>query len=138
MSFIPECQPGDKLVCLESFSASPKGVPFSWTTCRTFKIGERVRYVSHYRDEHYKDHPAGWMVVCEAADGNEYAATQIYFVTREAWRNLEGYFTRRVIRQLLTKPFRMIVLKPFRALRKRMAHRRDQPNVPPQSLPPKG
>jgi hypothetical protein len=138
MSFIPECQSGDKLVCIESFSASPRGEPFSWATSRTFKIGERVRYVSHYRDEQYKDHPAGWMVVFEAADCNEYAATQSYFVTREAWRSLEGYFTRRVIRRLITKPFRMIVLKPLRALRKHVAPRKDSSSGPPQPQPPKG
>lgn len=138
MSFLPESQPGDKLVCIESFSASAKGEPFSWATCRTFKIGERVRYLSHYRDDHYKDHPAGWMVIFEAADAKEYAATQTYFLTREAWRNLEEYFVRYVIRKAFTKPFRMMVLKPFRALRKRVARPKDVQKAPPPSPPLKG
>ncbi len=99
MSFIPECQVGDQLVCIESFSASPKGESFSWATCRTFKIGEPVRYVSHYRDEYYKDHPGGWMVVLEAADGKTYAATQTYFVTEECWQGLKKFFARRLLHE---------------------------------------
>ncbi|HYT95555.1 MAG TPA: hypothetical protein VEL76_42945 [Gemmataceae bacterium] len=133
MSVILESQPGDKLVCVEAFSASPKGAPFSWATSRTFKIGERVRYVSHYRDEHHKDHPTGWMVVVLAADGKEYAATQTYFLTREAWGNLEGHF----LRKLLTKPF-YLFLKPLRALRKRLRRRESKQENSAQPPPRKG
>src|SRR5262245_19762589 len=123
MSVIMESQPGDKLVCVESFSASPKGEPFSWQTCRTFRVGDRVRYVSHYRDEHKKDHPTGWMVVIQADDGKEYAGTQTYFLTREAWRSLEKHFFNRAVRKLATMPIRMLVLKPLRAIKKRLLRR---------------
>ena len=78
------------------------------------------------------------MVIFEAADAKEYAATQTYFLTREAWRNLEDYFVRYVIRKAFMKPFRMMVLKPFRALRKRVARRKDSQKAPPQSPPLKG
>lgn len=129
MSVILESQPGDKLVCIEGFSVSPPGEPFSWETCRTLKIGERVRYVSHYRDEHYKDNPVGWMVVFKTEDGKQYAATQTYFVTRDGWRQLDTYFWRHILRRVFTKPLRSLILKPLRSLRKRSSR-------PP--LPPKG
>ncbi|MCI0459020.1 MAG: hypothetical protein L0Z62_18845 [Gemmataceae bacterium] len=138
MSVIIESQPGDKLVCVESFSASPRGEPFSWQTSRTFRIGERVKYVTHYRDEHRMDQPTGWMVVVSAEDGKEYAATQTYFLTREAWRALERYFVNRTVRKLVGMPLRLLVLKPLRAIKKRLLSRKARPQSPPQLQPPQG
>ena len=97
MSVIIESQAGDELICIEGFSASPEGESFSWKTSRTFRVGERIRYVSSYRDEHFKDHP-GWMVVFDAVDGKRYAATQTYFVTEECWQGLKKFFARRSLR----------------------------------------
>src|SRR5438132_8676634 len=99
MSVIIESQAGDELVCIEQFSATAQGVPFSWDTCHTFRVGERIRYVSSYRDEHFKDHPVGWMVVFDAEDGGRYAATQTYFVTEECWQGLKKFFARRLLRE---------------------------------------
>jgi len=100
MSVILESQPGDDLICIEQFSGSPQGVTPSWETDRTFRIGERVRYVSFFQDQHYKDHPGlGWMVVFDAADGKRYAATQTYFVTEECWQSLKKFFARRLFRE---------------------------------------
>ncbi len=135
MSVIIESQPGDKLVCIASFSAAPKGEPFVWETSRTFKIGERVRYLSHYREERDKDYPAGWLVVVKAADGKEYAATQTYFVTRAVWRNLEAHVSVTVGR-LAAKLFRLLWRKPIRSLRKRLRGRNQGQPHPP--LPPRG
>jgi hypothetical protein len=98
MSVIVESQPGDVLVCIEGFSASPKGEPFSWETSRTFRVGESVRYVSYYQDDHFKDRPVGWMVTFEATDGKTYAATQTYFVTCECWEGLKRFFAKRLLR----------------------------------------
>src|SRR5439155_7117972 len=94
-----ESQPGDELICIAGFSGPPQGVTPSWETDRTFQIGERVRYVSSYRDEHFKDHPVGWMVVFDAADGKRYAATQTYFVTEECWERLKKFFARRLLHE---------------------------------------
>jgi hypothetical protein len=99
MSVIIESQAGDELVCIEQFSATPQGVPFCWDTCHTFRVGERIRYVSCYRDEYFKDHPVGWMVVFDGEDGRRYAATQTYFVTQECWRGLKKSFARRLLRE---------------------------------------
>ena len=99
MSVIIESQEGDRLVCIEEFSGSPQGVIRSQETSRTFQIGERVRYVNSYRDEHFKDHPVGWMVLFDAADGKRYAATQTYFVTEECWQGLKKFFARRLLRE---------------------------------------
>src|SRR4051812_10497996 len=99
MSAILDSQAGDELICIESFSASPEGTPFSWETSRTFRIGERVLYVDFFRDQHFQDHPSGWMIRFDAADGRRYAATQTYFVTEECWKGLKGFFARRLLRE---------------------------------------
>src|SRR5438445_543408 len=82
MSVILEAQVGSEVINIQEFHASPEGKPFSWDTSRKFRIGERVRYVSYFQDEHYKNHPGlGWMVVIETSDGTRYAATHNQFVT---------------------------------------------------------
>jgi hypothetical protein len=100
MSVILESQAGDEVVCIEPFSASPDGTTPSAQTNREFRVGERVRYVSFRQDQHYKDHPGlGWMVLFEAADGKQYAATQTYFVTEECWHGLIRFFAKRLFRE---------------------------------------
>jgi hypothetical protein len=98
MSPILEAQVGDEIICIGEFSASPHGEGFSWETSRSFRIGERVRYAGYYRDDHYKDHPTGWMVLFDAPDGRRYGATQTYFVTLDSWRRLKQFFARRLLR----------------------------------------
>lgn len=94
MGVIVESQSGDPLYCILQFHASPHGELFSWETCRSFRVGERITYLDSYRDEHFRDHPVGWMVVFEAADGKRYAATESYFVNEECWKGLKRFFTR--------------------------------------------
>lgn len=104
MSVIIESQKGDELICIEEFSGSPQGVTRSWDTRRTFRVGEHVRYVSFFQDEHDKDIPGlGWMVVFDAADGKRYAATQTYFVTQECWEGLRKHFAKRTRRKSSAK-----------------------------------
>ena len=98
MSVILESQPGDELIILEEFHASPQGERFSWKSSHRFRIGERVRYVSFFQDEHDKDLPGlGWMVVFDARDGKRYNAAQTYFVTEDCWKGLEKLFARRLL-----------------------------------------
>jgi hypothetical protein len=100
MSVILESQAGDELITIEEFNASPQGEAFSWETSHRFRVGERIRYVSFFQDEHYKNHPGlGWMVVFDAADGKRYAATQTYFVTEECWQRLKKFFAKRLLRE---------------------------------------
>jgi hypothetical protein len=99
MSAILEAQVGDEIVCIGEFSASPHGEGFSWGTSRTFRIGERLRFAGYYRDDHYKDHPTGWMVLFDAPDGKRYSATQTYFVTTDCWLGLKRFFARRLLRE---------------------------------------
>jgi hypothetical protein len=100
MSVILESQPGDELIIIEAFHASPDGEPFSWESSHHFRVGERVRYVEYVQDQHYKDHPGlGWMVRFEAADGKPYTATQTYFVTEDCWQGLKKFFARRLLRE---------------------------------------
>ncbi len=100
MSVILESQPGDELINIQEFNASPEGMPSSWETSHRFRVGERVRYVSFFQDQHYKDHPGlGWMIIFDAADGKRYAATQTYFVTDECWQGLKRFFARRLLRE---------------------------------------
>jgi hypothetical protein len=100
MSVILESQPGDDLVCIQEFHASPEGAGgFSWDTSRKFRVGERVRYVSFRQHPSLKDSPASWTVLFDAADGQQYAATQTQFVTEEAWQRLKRFFARRLLRE---------------------------------------
>jgi hypothetical protein len=100
MSAILETEPGGELVCIEPFSAPPEEAPPGAKPRRTFRIGERVRYVGYYQDDRLKDNPAGWMVLFESTGSrgrDRYAATQTYFVTTECWEALKKYFAKRLI-----------------------------------------
>ena len=99
MSVIIESQSGDEIVCIEEFSGPPQGEQPSPETRRTFRIGERVRYLSYYRDQNLHDHPVCWMVVFQASDGRQYTATQTYFVTQECWQGLKKFFAHRLLRE---------------------------------------
>jgi hypothetical protein len=99
MSVIIDSQPGDEVIVIEEFHASPEGESFSWETSRRFRVGERVRYAGFLQDQYYKDHPGlGWTVRFEASDGKRYAATQTYFVTEDCWHGLKRFFARRLLR----------------------------------------
>jgi len=95
MSVINESLAGDEIYCLEEFVTSPHGQPFSWKTCKKIRVGERVRFLSGYRDENLEENPVCWMVIFEAADGKHYAGTQTYFVTKECWERLTKHFSAR-------------------------------------------
>jgi hypothetical protein len=111
MSVILECQPGDTFYCLQTFHASPDGEGFSWNTAHEFRVGERLRYVSHRQSPNYKNRPNSWLVIFEAADGKRYAATQTYFVTAEAWEELKKYFGQRHPRKLPAAPPHAVTIK---------------------------
>jgi len=98
MSVLLECQPGNEIVCIEPFHASPDGEGFSWQTCRAFQVGERVRFLGSRLDAHFKDRPNGWQVLFEAADGKRYASAQTYFVTDECWDGIEQHCFRSLAR----------------------------------------
>jgi hypothetical protein len=97
MSVIHDSEAGDELICIQQFSASPDGEPFSWETSRTFRVGERVRYATFRQNRSLKDNPVCWLVVFDAADGRRYSATQTYFVNEESWQGLKKFFARRVL-----------------------------------------
>jgi hypothetical protein len=99
MNVILESEPGDELVCIQVFLATPEGVPFSSENSHTFRIGESVSYVNFRQNKHQKDSPAGWHVIVRAADGKHYAATQTFFVTEECWEGLKKFLARRVLRE---------------------------------------
>jgi hypothetical protein len=99
MSVINDSQAGDELICLEEFTGPPIGVRPGPETSRTFRVGERVRYVSFYRDQNLHDNPVCWMVIFDAANGKRYAATQTYFVTEDCWQGLKKFFAKRLLRE---------------------------------------
>ena len=104
MSVILESQAGDELSCIESFSGSPQGVVPSWESSRTFRVGERVRFVGSHLEKNLEVSPAGWMVLFDASDGHRYAASQTYFVNEECWRGLKTYFARRLLKEPRRNP----------------------------------
>ena len=97
MSVITETEPGGEMVCILGFSARPRGrdnQPIA-SAQRTFRVGERVRYVTFFYKNTPHDNPTGFMAVFEplhSADKNRYAATQDYFVTADCWEGLRKYF----------------------------------------------
>lgn len=99
MSVLLNCQPGDEIVCIEAFHASPDGESFSWDTSRRFRVGERLLFVGARQDPHFKDGPNGWHVIFEVTGGKRYAAVQTYFVTDDCWARVKRYFARRLLRE---------------------------------------
>jgi hypothetical protein len=92
MSVLLETRPGDPIVCVQEFHASPDGQPFSWDTSRSFRVGERVRFASGRLNQRFADRPNGWLVVFETPDGSRFAAAQSYFLTEDAWSKIEQHF----------------------------------------------
>jgi hypothetical protein len=87
-----EYLPGEEVICIQAFHASPDGEGFSWQASREFHVGERLRFLGSRQNPHLKDRPNGWLVIIETADSKRYAATQTYFVTEECWRGIEQFF----------------------------------------------
>ncbi|MCI0683400.1 MAG: hypothetical protein L0Y71_14950 [Gemmataceae bacterium] len=112
MSVALECLDGDVFYCMDSFHACPRGEPFSWKRSRRFEVGDSLRFVRAYLDEHFKEHPSGWMIVFKAADDKEYAATQTYFATAERWNALKQHFTQRQRRPRATSKSRVVTRRP--------------------------
>jgi hypothetical protein len=101
MSAILETEPGGELVCIMPFSAMPKDAT-AGSKRRSFRIGERVRYVGYYQDKNLADNPAGWMVLFESNESKgprRFAATQTYFVMTESWEALKKYFAKGLMRE---------------------------------------
>jgi hypothetical protein len=97
MSAITEAAPGGELVCILGFSARPRNqgsMPIPKER-RTFRVGERVRYVSSFFKGTPEDNPTGHMAVFEPLDQddmNRYAAAASYFVSLDCWEGLRKYF----------------------------------------------
>jgi len=49
MNVILESEPGAELICVTEFPCLARGTTRSWETMRTFRVGDRVRYVGYYR-----------------------------------------------------------------------------------------
>jgi hypothetical protein len=105
MSVLQEAQAGDDIIVIQEFHASPEGESFSWDTSRKFRVGQHVRFVRFFQDEHLKDLPGlGWTIVFDAADGKLYAATQTLFVTQDCWASMKRFFARRLMRDPSRRP----------------------------------
>jgi hypothetical protein len=91
MSVILECQSGDPMYCIATFSTCPRGTLFSWAQSREIKVGEKVTFRGSEEDEHFKDHPNRWQVIYETLDGLQFQAVAYLFVTEETWLNILEY-----------------------------------------------
>lgn len=102
MGVITETEPGGEIVCVLEFSARPRDAdrrPASEKR-RTFRVGQRVRYVGFFDKRSPEDNPTGRMIVFEPLDPrdrNQYAATQGYFVTDECWEGIARHFARSLV-----------------------------------------
>jgi hypothetical protein len=98
MSVINDSEKGDELICVADFTAAPQGQRPSAQTNRSFRVGERVRYLGFFRHPNLQDNPVCWNIVFEASDGKQYAATQTLFLTKEAWQGIKKHFARRLLK----------------------------------------
>ena len=102
MSAITETEPGGEMVCILEFSAQPRdgqARPIPGER-RMFRIGERVRYLTHFFKNTPEDNPIGYMAVFEPLDPKDkkhYAATQTYFVSLDCWEGLKKHFASTLI-----------------------------------------
>jgi hypothetical protein len=101
MSAITETEPGGEMVCIVSFSARPLDAsPEESRGRRTFHVGERVRYLTHFFRDTPHDNPVGYMAVfvpIDPGDTTHYAATQDYFVSMDCWDGLRKYFASQLV-----------------------------------------
>jgi hypothetical protein len=102
MCAITETEPGGEMVCIVGFSARPhdvEGRPIPRER-RRFRIGERVRYITHFFKNTPEDNPIGYMAVFEPLDPkdkNRYAAAEVYFVSLDCWEGLRKHFASTLI-----------------------------------------
>ena len=102
MRAITETEPGGEMVCILDFSARPYELSTQdkQRTRRAFRVGERVRYVSHFVKASPEDNPVGAMAVFKPlgpGDETRYAATQDYFVTPDCWEGLREHFAGKLV-----------------------------------------
>jgi hypothetical protein len=83
------------VICVQEFSASPDGAPFSWETSKCFTVGDRLNFVEGRKNSRFPGHPNEWSVVFRTKDNTTYSAAQNYFVTDEVWKRIEDYFAKR-------------------------------------------
>src|SRR4051812_23503710 len=99
MSAISETEPGGEMVCILGFSARPRDSDHELIPGerRTFRVGERVRYLASFSKGTPEDNPTGLMAVFAPIDPKDkkcYAATQHYFASLDCWEGLEAYFAK--------------------------------------------
>ena len=102
MSAITETEPGGVMICILDFSARPRETPTHENPGprRSFRVGERVIYLSHFYRAEPDDNPVGVMAVFHPLDTDlkiPYAATQYYFVTPDCWEGLRRHFTSKLV-----------------------------------------
>jgi hypothetical protein len=90
-----ESQKGDRLYCIGEFYAMPDGMPFDWSGCHRFQVGEGVVFCGHRINDASPNHPSRYMVLFEATDGRLYSAVESYFVSDDTWNQLADHFSRR-------------------------------------------
>jgi hypothetical protein len=99
MSAILAAETGADLICIQRFRAWPKGEESDPKACRTFRIGERVRYSGFYKDTKLKQNPAGWLVLFEVKGSKrprQFMTIQTHFVTGDDWERLKRFFARQL------------------------------------------
>ncbi|HEV3122690.1 MAG TPA: hypothetical protein VGY53_12335 [Isosphaeraceae bacterium] len=106
MSDIFTAQTGEDLVCIQRFTAWPKGEESALRARRTFRMGERVRYIGFFQDPKLKQSPEGWKVLFEVRGSKrprQFATTQANFVTGANWERLRKFFARRIAADMLPR-----------------------------------
>ncbi|QVK19327.1 hypothetical protein KHQ81_06455 [Mycoplasmatota bacterium] len=91
MSVITESLENYPIIIISNFVACEYEMEFDWKYAREFKLGEVVYYVDDYKDENIRNEHLQWMVKFRTKDGGIYSASQLYFVTEDAWKDIEEY-----------------------------------------------
>lgn len=93
MSVIMESRLGDKIVfVIGDVRLCEFGIEFTWKNSREFKVGELVTYVDAHKDPRCTQDYLSWYIKFETDDHKIYAATQLYFVTLDEWKEIGLYW----------------------------------------------
>lgn len=92
MSVISESAEQMIIVVISQFVACQYGTSFTWEDSREFNIGDKVKFLDAFEDTNVRQEHLKWKVKFLCEDGNVYAASQLYFVTIEAWEEIVKHF----------------------------------------------
>lgn len=88
MSVITDSLEKDPIVIIANFVACEFGSEFDWELAREFEIGEVVYFIDFFKNNNSKQEYLQWYIKFQTKEEKIYAATQLYFVCENDWKNI--------------------------------------------------